>query len=129
MIDCYDTDSSRDNHERVWNTRRNHIAWRIYLRNLKGRRIPVYASPARRRDYRNLPPCYSFVGDIDPFHDETLTYIENLKKAGVPAEADVYEGFYHAYDRIQSQTPEAKRAADVFVRKFQEYCERYTAEN
>ena len=129
MIDCYDTDSSRDNHERVWNTRRNHIAWRIYLRNLRGRKVPVYASPARRKDYSNLPPCYSFVGDIDPFHDETLTYIENLKKAGVPAEADVYEGFYHAYDRMQPHTPEAKHAADVFVQKFQEYCGKYTAKN
>ena len=26
MLDCEDTPSSRDNHERVWNTRRNHQA-------------------------------------------------------------------------------------------------------
>ena len=71
MIDCYDTDSSRDNHERVWNTRRNHIAWRVYLRGLPAKgRTPVYASPARRKDLRGMPPCYTFVGDIDPFYCE-----------------------------------------------------------
>ena len=32
MLDDRDTASSRDNHGRVWNTRRNHLAWRLYLR-------------------------------------------------------------------------------------------------
>ena len=32
MLDDRDTESSRDNHGRVWNTRKNHFAWRCYLR-------------------------------------------------------------------------------------------------
>ena len=28
MLDDRDTETSRDNHGRVWNTRRNHLAWR-----------------------------------------------------------------------------------------------------
>ena len=32
MLDNLDTKSSRDNHGKVWNTRRNHFGWRMYLR-------------------------------------------------------------------------------------------------
>ena len=32
MISNLDTESSRDNHGKIWNTARNHIGWRIYLR-------------------------------------------------------------------------------------------------
>ena len=32
MLDDRDTETSRDNRGRVWNTRRNHLAWRLYLR-------------------------------------------------------------------------------------------------
>ena len=32
MISNVDTESSKDNHGRVWNTRRNHMGWRAYLR-------------------------------------------------------------------------------------------------
>lgn len=129
MLDCEDTESSRDNHEKVWNTRRNHQAWALYLRSLKGKKVPSYASPARRRDYSGLPPAYTFVGDIEPFYQETLNYIENLKNAGVPAEVDVYPGFYHAYDMMEPKTDEAKAAAERFVQKFKEAAENYFAGN
>lgn len=129
MLDCEDTESSRDNHEKVWNTRRNHQAWALYLRSLKGKKVPSYASPARRRDYSGLPPAYTFVGDIEPFYQETLNYIENLRNAGVPAEVDVYPGFYHAYDMMEPKTDEAKAAAERFVQKFKEAAENYFAGN
>lgn len=123
MLDCFDTPSSRDNHAKIWNTRRNHIAWKLYLRGIRDKsQIPDYASPARRRDYTGLPPCYSFVGDIEPFHDETLAYIEHLRQAGVEAEVDVYKGFYHAYDMMKPKTEEARKAADVLVCRFLEAC-------
>ena len=32
MLNNLDTESSRDNHGRIWNTRRNHLGWRLYLR-------------------------------------------------------------------------------------------------
>ena len=126
MLDCFDTDSSRDNHAKIWNTRRNHIGWKLYLRGLKGRkRIPAYASPARRKDYSGLPPCYTFVGDIEPFYRETLDYAANLRAAGVDAEVDAYKGFYHAYDMLEPDTAEARKAADRFVDKFRDACEKY----
>ena len=63
MLDDRDTDSSRDNHAPVWNTKRNHAAWKLYLKELA--EIPPYAAPARQADYRDLPPAYTFVGDIE----------------------------------------------------------------
>lgn len=78
MIDNEDTESSKDNHAPVWNTRKNHSAWKLYLRGLEGKRVPAYAAPARQTGYAGLPPAYTFVGDIEPFYCETLTYIENL---------------------------------------------------
>ena len=32
MFDNFDTPSSVDNHGKVWNTRKNHFGWKLYLR-------------------------------------------------------------------------------------------------
>ena len=80
MLDNLDTESSKNNHGRVWNTRKNHLAWRFYLRGRAKTDVSPYASPARQTDYRDLPPAYTFVGTGEPFLAETKTYIENLKK-------------------------------------------------
>jgi len=129
MLDCFDTPSSKCNHAKVWNTQRNHMAWWLYLRKLEGRKVPSYASPAQRKNYEGLPPCYTFVGDLEPFYAETLTFVRRLRAAGVDAKADVYKGFYHAYDMMEADKPDARRAADVFVAEFKRMCETYRAEN
>lgn len=82
-------------------TRRNHFGWRLYLRKNARNVVSPYAAPANQTDYRNLPPCYTFVGDGEPFCAETLTYVENLKKAGVEARADVYPTDLHAFDMLR----------------------------
>jgi acetyl esterase/lipase len=101
MLDCEDTASSRDNHGRVWNTKRNHWGWSRYLGDLYGtEKVPAYASPARETDYRNLPPCYTFVSDGEPFYRETLDYVRHLQEAGGKAAVDVYPGNVHAFDML-----------------------------
>lgn len=122
MLDDRDTESSRDNHAPVWNTKRNHAAWKLYLKGLE--EIPPYAAPARQTDYSNLPPAYTFVGDIEPFYCETITYIENLKAAGVEAKLDVYPGWYHAYDMFFPFKAKAKKAIGRFEQWY-----RYAAQN
>ena len=62
MLDDRDTESSRDNHGRVWNTRKNHFAWRCYLRGQDRTNLSPDAAPARLTDFSRLPPAYSFVG-------------------------------------------------------------------
>jgi acetyl esterase/lipase len=125
MLDCEDTESSKDNHGKVWNTHNNHIAWRIYLRSLRNHKIPKYASPSRCTDYTNLPPAYTYVGDAEPFYCETMTYIENLQQAGIPAKLDIYQGEYHAFDMMNPNSPNAKLAKKRFCEEFMYAREHY----
>lgn len=119
MIDCFDTDSSRDNHSLFWNTKRNHEGWRRYLGELQGKTdIPPYASPSRQTEYAGLPPCYTFVGDGEPFCCETQKYVEELKKAGVPAELDVYHIDIHAFDVLFPLLKVSREAKASFNRHF-----------
>ncbi len=119
MLDCEDTETSRDNHGRVWNTKRNHWGWSKYLGELYGTdRVPKYASPSRETDYRGLPKCYTYVCDGEPFCAETLDYINNLKAAGVDAHADVFSGNVHAFDRFCFWTKEAKAAKAALFRAY-----------
>ena len=119
MLDNFDTPSSKNNHGKVWNTRRNHFGWKMYLRNNFNKEVPSYASPAREKDYSNLPPTYTFVGDKEPFYDETLTFIDNLKKAGVKASVDVYSTNMHAFDMLKPGLEISKQAIKKFEENFE----------
>ncbi|MBR6812508.1 MAG: alpha/beta hydrolase [Oscillospiraceae bacterium] len=125
MLDDRDTDSSRDNHAPVWNTKRNRAAWKLYLKGLED--IPPYAAPARQTDYTALPPAYTFVGDIEPFYCETVSYAENLRAAGVEACADVYHGWFHAYDIFFPFKEVSKKAVAEFEKRYLYAAQHYTA--
>lgn len=127
MIDDRDTDSSRDNHAPVWNTKRNHKGWKAYLGELWKKDVLPYAAPARQTDYSNLPPAYTFVGDIEPFYCETLTYIDNLQKAGVDAKVDVYPNWFHAYDMLLPFKKISKNAIAEFEKQYLHAVEHYFA--
>ncbi len=129
MLDNLDTKSSANNHGKVWNTRKNHIAWRLYLRKNAKKKVSPYATPARQTDYTHLPPAYTFVADGEPFYSETCAYIDNLKKAGVEAHMDVYSGNMHAFDMMKPQLEISKKAAAVFNEHFEYALEHYFAEN
>ena len=120
MISNIDTESSRDNHGKVWNTRRNHLGWRLYLRGDAKRDVSPYAAPSQQKDYHNLPPCYTFVGDGEPFYCETLKFVENLKNAGVKADADVYHTNVHAFDMMNPEWEISKQAVELFEKHFEE---------
>lgn len=129
MLDNLDTETSADNHGKVWNTKKNHIAWKLYLRKDAGKKVSPYAAPARQTNYENLPPAYSFVGDGEPFYAETCTYINNLRKAGVKAELDVYHSDVHAFDMMKPQLEISKQAALAFDRHFEYAMNHYYADN
>lgn len=118
MLDDRDTASSRDNHGRVWNTRRNHLAWRLYLRGTDRASLSPYAAPARLTDFSGLPPAYSFVGDGEPFYAETVRYFEQLRAAGIPAELDVYHTDLHAFDMLVPSAALSGEAAGKFHAHF-----------
>ena len=130
MIDNLDTESSKDNHAPVWNTKYNHMGWKAYLGELyeQGENVSPYAAAARQTDYSNLPPAYTFVGDIEPFYCETLTYIDNLQKAGIEASVDIYPNCFHAFDMLLPFKKISKQAAQKFEEKYLYACEHYFAE-
>ena len=126
MLDWRDTESSRDNHGRVWNTKRNHWGWKGYLGDLWGSGdVPAYASPALAEDLSDMPPCYTFVNDGEPFFSETLAYVRRLQAADVPAECNVYHGDVHAFDMLTPWTRNAKDATVAFEAHFAAATARY----
>ncbi len=122
-----DTESMRNNNAPVWNEKRNIAGWNLYLEGQTV--VSKYASPALETDYRNLPMAFTFVGDIEPFYDETVTYINHLKQAGVPAEIKVMHGCYHAFDMMVPMAKETKEAKEYFMDCFHYACKNAFASN
>ena len=128
MLDDRDTPSSSDNHAPNWNTKRNHKAWKRYLRDAYGTdMVPEYAAPARRVDLSGMPPCYTFVGDIEPFYCETLEYVRRLQEAGVEASCDVYPNWFHAYDLLFPGKKVVREAINRFEAHYRFAAEHYFA--
>ena len=125
MLSNIDTESSKNNHGKVWNTRRNHFGWKMYLRDNAKNQVSPYASPAFQTDFSDLPPCYTFVGEGEPFYTETLQFIDDLNKAGVEAEADVYHTDFHAFDMLRPGDEISRQAIAGFERKFEYALENY----
>lgn len=118
MLDDRDTETSRDNHGRVWNTWKNHFGWRCYLRGTDRETLPPYAAPARVENMEGLPPAYTFVSTGEPFYAETLEYIRRLKDCGISASADVYETDMHAFDMMRPKDALSIEAARRFNESF-----------
>lgn len=127
MLDNFDTETSAHNRGRVWNTRKNHLGWRLYLRGNAKKDVSPYASPARQEDYSGLPPCYTFVGTGEPFRAETETYVRRLNEAGVPASCDLYDTDIHAFDMLRPKLDISREASAAFLARFREACLLYAA--
>ncbi len=116
MLDDREAASSRDNDAPVWSSAANRRAWALHLRGLPaGAEPPALAAPARATDYSDLPPTLTYLGTIEPFHEETLAYCAALCAAGVPVLVREYEGCFHAFDMIAPWSAPA-RAARAFLR-------------
>ncbi|MRH43586.1 alpha/beta hydrolase fold domain-containing protein [Aquibacillus halophilus] len=128
MDDRMITESAKENNAPIWNSRTNRWAWKLYLGELFEKDVPVYAAPARATDYSNLPPTITFVGDIEPFRDETIQYVQNLKQAGVPVDFELFKGCYHGFDIINPKAKISKQAISFFIHSFQYAVDHYFAE-
>ncbi len=126
MIDHRKTPSSTDNDAPCWNSKKNEAAWKMYLGGALSRGdVSKYASPALEHDYHGLPPMFTYVGDLDPFYSETLTYAENLQKAGVPVHLLTFRGCYHGFDAICPKATYSVRARKELGRQFLYATEHY----
>ncbi|MFH5835840.1 alpha/beta hydrolase [Proteiniclasticum sp. C24MP] len=121
------TESAKENNAPIWNQKTNSFAWKRYLGDLYGEVLPVYAAPSLARDYSALPPALSFVGDLEPFRDETIAYMENLRNAGVPVSFRLYKGCYHGFDLICPRANISEEATTFFLDGFGYAVDHYTA--
>lgn len=130
MIDDRMTsESAKDNDAPVWNSKSNFLGWKLYLGSLFGaENVPYYAAAARSEDYTNLPPTATFVGNLEPFRDETIQYVENIKKSGIPVHFNIFHGCYHGFDQICPKAEVTKKAHEFLVNSFKYATENYFAE-
>jgi acetyl esterase/lipase len=130
MIDDRMTNPSAVNNTMpVWGSKSNELGWRLYLKGLneKGLEVPIYAAPSRAKDYSNLPPAATFVGDIEPFYDETCIYVKNMKKAGIPVKFEIYEGCYHGFDGVVPNSKASRSAIEFLSDSFAYAVDNYFA--
>lgn len=128
MIDDRETESHKDNNAPIYDGITNDSNWQIYLGDLYGTdNIPSTAAPARETNYKGLPPTITMVGTIEPFYDETVAYVNNLREAGVPVAFREYEGAWHGFEGIAMWTKIAKSANTWRDTQFMSYLEKYFA--
>lgn len=102
----------------IWNHDLNEKGWKAYLGDLYGQDdVPIFAAPARAtvEDLVGLPYTYTCVGQLDPFRDETLTYVTKLAQAGVDVEFHLYPGGYHAYEVVAPEAEISQRTIQEYV--------------
>lgn len=129
LDDRMDSESEIDNDAPVWNIKSNRIAWRMYLGDrFETDDVPAYAAPARTMNYSDLPPAVTFVGSLEPFRDETISYFENLQKAGIPAFIKVYDGCYHTFESMQPNAAVSRDAVAFVLEKYKHAIEFYSAQ-
>ncbi|WP_339165874.1 alpha/beta hydrolase [Paenibacillus sp. FSL R5-0341] len=122
------TESAQDNNAPIWNSDMNEWAWKLYLGENYGKEVSPYASAARATDYSNLPPTVTFVGDVEPFRDETIEYVKQLKEAGIPVEFTLYKGCYHGFDIINPKAKVSQEATLFLMKSYKYAVEHYFTE-
>ena len=128
MLDDRPYPSSTGNDAPVWDTKASEMAWKLYLgEGFRSDGLSPYAAPGRLEDFAGLPPAFTFVGDIEPFHDETVEYFGHLREAGVAAHCHVFEGCFHAFDMLCSRTTVAKEARRLLAEAFADAVDRSSA--
>jgi len=111
----------------VWNAISNKKGWDSYLKDIraKNQEVPTYAAAARNKDYKNFPPTISFVGDLEPFKDETIAYIDALKEEGIDTKFKLYKGAYHAFDAYVPNAQISRDAVKFTYDSFGEFYDKY----
>jgi acetyl esterase/lipase len=96
----------------AWSADMNATGWQA---RIDGAITPATA-PARLEDFRNLPPAFVEVGDLDLFRGESLSYAQRLSEADVPIELHVYPCAPHGYDMMAPDSDVSRRALQDRVR-------------
>lgn len=96
------TGAKPDGRKRImWSERDNQLAWQWYLAGAD----PHEAVPARRADLSGLPPAWIGVGTLDLFYQESVSYAQRLRDAGVDVHEHLAAGAFHAFDLLAPNAP------------------------
>lgn len=90
----------------------------LYIKNKKYRRNK-YSSPLLAEDFRNLPPTFIIVGELDPLKDEGVMYANKLIKSCVPTSLKQYKGVIHGFitmDRVFEQADIAIKEISIYIK-------------
>ena len=97
----------------VWPPAANVFAWSSYLGDSVGTDdVSSLAAAARAQNLSGLPPTLLSVGALDCFSDQTVSYAERLRHAGVPTELHVYPGAPHGFDDLVPSAKISQRFTD-----------------
>ncbi len=96
-----------------WSSTHNKLGWELYLRDLPEGLIPAEAAPVHAETYAGLPPVITFIGELDPFLDETNTFVERLRADNVPVQYEVFPRSFHGFE-IMAPEAEVSKAAIAF---------------
>ena len=58
------------------------------------------------------------MGTIEPFHDETVDFVNRLREQGVEVTFKEYEGCFHAFDMMGAGTKVDKDARAFLLENF-----------
>jgi acetyl esterase/lipase len=72
-----------------------------------------------------MPPTITFVGDLEPFKDETINYVEALRKEGIPVKFELFEGAFHAFETVAKNAGVSKKANKFQYDAWAEYYDQY----
>jgi acetyl esterase/lipase len=101
----------------TWTYDQNYTGWRALLGEELGQpAVSPVAAPARLTDFAGLAPAYIEVGELDIFRDESISYAQNLMRAGVSCELHVHPGSPHGHDWLDPDAAISRRAVADRVR-------------
>lgn len=99
-----------------WNNVNNRVGWSSYLACEAGSdSVPENAVPARRQDFRGLPPAWMGIGDLDLFYDEAMAYMERLDECCIKTIVDIVPKAAHGFEIFAEDT---ELVTQYFARHF-----------
>lgn len=127
--DAQPSDKSREFYNLSWDNTTNTLGWKEYLKGIKaqGKEVPAYAAPARNQDYSNFPPTISFVGTLEPFHEETVQYINAIKNVGIDVKFKEFENCFHGFEIVAGNTSIGQEGQKYTYDSYAEFYDKYVS--
>jgi acetyl esterase/lipase len=97
-----------------WTRKMNVPCWKAYCggNKIADKDMP-YFSAAMAEDLEDMPDTFIFVGSMDLFLDEDMTFASRLMQSGVSTELHVVPGIFHCFDMMSPDAPQTKEYKEM----------------